>query len=353
MSHVTRFFLGANSRHGFASLYDTFPDDDKDFLYIIKGGPGCGKSSFMRRIGAAAEERGFPVEYIHCSGDPDSLDAVYLPVQHMAYADGTAPHVLDAAYPAVSSLYLDLGHFYDRQSLLPLRETILDLNSRYREHYRRAYACLSAAANVSAKGIPALWGKTEQEKLRRKAEGFASREFCRGDGGRVQKRFLRAISCQGERFFRETAETLCGRICTLDNELGLAGVYLSFLAELAAERGIDAILCPDPLDPEVLDAILLPSLSLGFLAVDREHPYDGPVYRHYRLDRLASHDIVTAARAEIRRTQNLQSELIRSGIDSLGKAKALHDELEAAYNPQVDFKGVYQLAEDHIQALFG
>ena len=73
----TRFFLGANSKRGFSSLYESFCDPAAgDFLWVLKGGPGCGKSTLMKRIGAAAEEIGEPVEYIHCSGDPDSLDAV-------------------------------------------------------------------------------------------------------------------------------------------------------------------------------------------------------------------------------------------------------------------------------------
>ena len=90
---VTRYFLGANSRYGFYSLYDRFINPAAgDFLWVIKGGPGCGKSSFMRKIGAAAEEAGLPVEYIHCSGDPDSLDGVVLPELRCAVADGTSPH---------------------------------------------------------------------------------------------------------------------------------------------------------------------------------------------------------------------------------------------------------------------
>ena len=103
-----RFFLGANSKNGFASLYDGFTDPaGGDFLWVIKGGPGCGKSTFMKRIGAAAEAAGLAAEYILCSGDPDSLDGVYFPEKRIGYADGTAPHVIEAVYPGAAALYLD------------------------------------------------------------------------------------------------------------------------------------------------------------------------------------------------------------------------------------------------------
>ena len=126
--NVTRYFLGANSRYGFYSLYDGFTSPASgDFLWVIKGGPGCGKSSFMKKLGKAAEEHGLPVEYIHCSGDPDSLDGVRLPTLRTAYADGTAPHVIESVYPGAASLYLDLGTFYDAGAL----ETELDAIAGY------------------------------------------------------------------------------------------------------------------------------------------------------------------------------------------------------------------------------
>lgn len=88
-----RFYLGANSPAGFYSLYDQMLDPaEAEDIMILKGGPGCGKSSFMRRVAAAVEAEGVAVEYIQCSGDPESLDAVVFPALKTAIVDGTAPH---------------------------------------------------------------------------------------------------------------------------------------------------------------------------------------------------------------------------------------------------------------------
>ena len=106
-----RYFLGANSPAGFYSLYDQLIDPaEADAVFILKGGPGCGKSTLMKRVAAAAEERGLQVEYIRCSGDPDSLDgvvipqlnsldAILLPEKKTAIVDGTAPHERAAIGP--------------------------------------------------------------------------------------------------------------------------------------------------------------------------------------------------------------------------------------------------------------
>ena len=82
-SFEVQYFLGANSPAGFYSLYDQMIDRTKARrLYILKGGPGCGKSTLMRRVAERAKAAGQEVEYILCSGDPDSLDAVILPAKN-------------------------------------------------------------------------------------------------------------------------------------------------------------------------------------------------------------------------------------------------------------------------------
>lgn len=86
------FFLGANSGEGFYSLYDQLFTDVLDDLLILKGSPGCGKSTLMKIVGKAAGEAGLDVHYIRCSGDPDSLDGVVIPALRSAVVDGTAPH---------------------------------------------------------------------------------------------------------------------------------------------------------------------------------------------------------------------------------------------------------------------
>lgn len=125
-----RYYLGANSPSGFYSLYDQLMDPgEAEELLILKGGAGCGKSTLMGQVAAQAEARGIPVEYIRCSGDPDSLDAIVLPDRHAAIVDGTAPHdtaplghpakkvnickgLRDRLLDGTSTGHGYLGHFY-------------------------------------------------------------------------------------------------------------------------------------------------------------------------------------------------------------------------------------------------
>ena len=146
---IRHYFLGANGPEGFHSLYREFcTPDSGNFLWVIKGGPGCGKSTFMRKIGQAAEDAGLDVEYVLCSSDPASLDGVLIPGWHVGYVDGTAPHVLDVEIPAASGAYLDLGQFYDNDALRDALPELCALKKEHKALYAEAYRALHEAKTV-------------------------------------------------------------------------------------------------------------------------------------------------------------------------------------------------------------
>jgi hypothetical protein len=87
-------FAGALTSNGQVSFYDSLTDGIKS-RYIMKGRPGSGKSTLMKKVAMAAMEVGYDVEYYHCGFDPNSLDMIIIPELSFAILDGTAPHVKD------------------------------------------------------------------------------------------------------------------------------------------------------------------------------------------------------------------------------------------------------------------
>ena len=88
-----RFFLGANTPQGFVSRFDQLADcDDAWRCFVIKGGPGTGKSSLMKKVAEYLTQQDYPVELIHCSSDVNSLDGVIAKDIKTSIADGTSPH---------------------------------------------------------------------------------------------------------------------------------------------------------------------------------------------------------------------------------------------------------------------
>ena len=113
-----KFFLGANSCKGFESHFsDCYDARDGWCAYIIKGGPGTGKSSFMRHFASHAIQKGEEVILCPCSSDPESLDGVILPRKKMVLLDGTAPHVVEPSFPGICEEIINLGEFWDAEKL--------------------------------------------------------------------------------------------------------------------------------------------------------------------------------------------------------------------------------------------
>ena len=287
------FFLAANSGQGFYSLYDGFPGASA-FLHIIKGGPGTGKSGFMKRIRRAAQERGLDTESIPCSGDPDSLDG--------------------------DSDYVNLGQF----CRLPLHERdrarAQALNREYKALYKTAYEHLAAAAALE-KAEELYDAAVSQEEVQR-VRAILDALPDRGGECLKQRRFLSAISCRGVLHMNKTVNSLCKQIYYLRGH-----AVLERAAKMAERKAERLILCPRPLRPEQLEAVLLPEEGIALMRAP--------------------------AAVRVPQGEHLQSDrALTQAIDELRKAKALHDKLEAVYKPYMDFDALTAYTDAYIEDLF-
>ena len=344
------FFLGANSGNGFYSLYDNFCRGDGDFLHLIKGGPGGGKSGFMRRIGAAAEDKGYDVEYILCSGDPDSLDGVYIPDLKVGYADATAPHIMEPTRFSFDSDYVNLGEFCRRSDNTDISEYF----RLYKEMYACAYSYLSAAANIKKADNFELFDTDTAKKIKSRVQNLV--KLCMGKqaspsgNADISRRFISCISCRGKITNQSTINKLCKHVCLMDDKLGQAHIFLKEAADAALASGQKLILCPDPLMPERLEAVLLPNNSTAFVS-GSIMPYDKP-WRHIRIDAMADTDILHFRREEIKCSKKLYTSAMDMAVYYLTRAKYYHDLLENQYKPNMDFDGLNKFTYEEINRLF-
>ena len=131
---MKKFFAAANTEKGFRSLFDEiFTPEKFRRIYILKGGPGTGKSTLMRNLGAVAEGEGYDVEYICCSSDPDSLDGLFIPAISTGFVDGTAPHVWHPRAVGTFEQWINLGAFWNEKMLSDRREQIEKLKQELKE----------------------------------------------------------------------------------------------------------------------------------------------------------------------------------------------------------------------------
>lgn len=344
------YFLGANSKRGFYSLYDGFCRAPGDYLTVIKGTPGSGKSGFMRKIGAAAEMRGLDVEYVLCSGDPDSLDGVYIPALRHGWIDGTAPHVMEPRRVGLDGDYINLAMFCKLPFEGQIRGCVNCLYDSYKAEYSAAYGYLAAAAKIERTYSGTGFDEAAREELRQRVRGIIKRNISEsGTGsGRTAERFMHALSCKGELYLSGELEKLCSLIYRFEGGDGSGAAALDLAYEEAVEAGADCIVCRDPLDPAKTDALLLPALSLGFICGG----YEISGVRKINLDTLLDGAVLKTRRAQIEDGHAMRGELISLALSRLNTAKALHDELEEYYKAHMDFTALTEYTEDCIEQLF-
>ena len=140
------FFPGGNTPDGFVSYYrDILYQNEAARIFCIKGGPGTGKSTFMKEIGNYYLNKGYNVDFLKCSSDPDSLDGIVVKDKRTAIIDGTKPHVTDPLNPGAVDEIIDLGVLIDRDKICKDREVIVGLNEEISETFEYAYGYLKCA----------------------------------------------------------------------------------------------------------------------------------------------------------------------------------------------------------------
>ncbi len=345
--------MGANSKDGFYSLYDGFCRGKGDYLTVIKGGPGTGKSGFMRKIAQCAEARGLDTEEIPCSGDPHSLDGIYIPALKRGWVDGTAPHSTDPARFGVNGDYVNLGEFFTGIRDEKERAETDALYSAYKQEYRAAYSYLASAAALRRGYIPPVFTGEVREQIERRIRNILRRCHVRGDkdaagAPRRRERFLHAISCEGEIWLSGEIEKQCSVIYAFDNGLDGADTALKIAAAEAEECGAEAILCRSPLDPARLDALILPEAGVGFVS----NEYALPSARHIRLDAAIDPAALQGHRTELREGRQTEARLKQLAIEHLKRAKALHDELEDHCKAHMDFAALTKYTQEYTARMF-
>lgn len=351
----TEYFLGGNTVNGFYSVYDSLTDPKSgDRLYIIKSGPGSGKSSFMKNIAAKAEEAGRKVEYVYCSGDPDSLDAIYIPSLKAAVVDGTSPHVIEPAFPAVSDTYIDLSGSYDFAKVQAVKSEVTDLFKNYKGHYKNAYEHLARFKSLALAGeyqvsdhIPAIRKKA---KTMMRKYGVLPTEKKENVKGRC--RFISAFTFKG---YVELSDQLQSydRAVILSSACGLDSLFCAMVKDITQEEGVFSLSYLNPLMPEKIDHIALPDASLIFISKSALAGKTQVSGHSVNLDTLVDRARVKEIKFLKKALKKPATLILESAKAELEMAKSLHDQLEKAYNPYVDFGSVYALSDKYYDKISG
>ena len=321
---ISTYFAAANSYRGFISYFDKiFPSTEFEKIFVLKGGPGTGKSSLMRSISQKLGSEGFDIEHILCSSDPKSLDGVIAQKDHkkIAVIDGTAPHERDAVIPGAVDEIVNLGHNWDERWLRAKRSEILSLNEDKRSAYKTAYnylkiagECSSAMDEVRTKHFRKTEAKSEAERILSSISTFGE--------GQISTRLFSSFGRLGDYSIKPQKDQF-SRVVSVGGE---ADMFLKVCQDLLISKGANMTIFPSAKDPKKLDALLINDEKILILSDEKDEIDAGEFFVIPPVDK-----------EKIRLASELHRELLIESARWFKIASEIHFTLEEIYSSAMDF----------------
>lgn len=335
---IRHLFPGSNTYAGFMGFFEDLRSRARRTV-ILKGGPGVGKSTLMKETGRHFEEAGKNVDYYHCSGDPDGLDAVFSPETGFLILDGTAPHVVDPIRPGAADGILNLGTCLDEAQLEKEKEALEPLYANISAAYARAYRYLAAAHALRADAA-AVYDAALPLKNRRRIEKEMEALLPRAADGPSAHAFAQAITCQGVVQHLEDIRT--ESICCLDVPWGFdAHALLMPLLDAARRNHLAVKAYHDP-----LDAAQLSHLAVGPMLFTTAAFSDAPM-----LAPVMDQNILRREAPRLAFDRAVYDLTLNQAIEALAEAKALHDSLERYYIDAMDYGRLNAIKQEFLEML--
>jgi len=334
-----RYFPGGNTYKGFWSFFEEALAPQRR-VFIIKGGPGTGKSTFVKSIGSAMLSQGFDVEYLCCSGDANSIDGVVVPKLGVAIVDGTAPHVIDPKNPGAVDEIINFGDVWNEDILVDNKDTIVLINDTIKGHYRAAYKNLREAKEIRDEIESRIISKIQADAAEQgviKTFGEIINSGNREQRGKAVNRFGWAITHRGiVSYFGELTREIKNKYILKGPSVKLNSQILEGIEALLLERGYDVQRYHDCLEPELIDMLIVPDLDLAMISRN----YFQPAYG------VAEGVVIDTSSIVLEEDENFDEleqnkakilDAIQRGVAEMENSKALHDDLEEFYIQAMDF----------------
>ena len=345
-----RYFAAANTGKGFKSYFEELFFSPKiSRRYIIKGGPGTGKSSFMKRIALFAQAKGYDVEYYYCSSDTRSLDGIILNGS-IAIFDGTSPHSYDTVLPGACDEIINLGSFWSRELLTERKQDISELDRIKKQAYSSAYGFLASAGTLSDIADTLTENVILREKLLTVALKTYERLGALKNTGTQSVRQVSAFGIHGRERL-DTLEKMASKRYVICDYYGIGTKLLREIFRMAVSDKARCYVSYDVVGTDQVRELYFPDVSvwIGISETDCVE-YSGE-YSVINMKRFVDAYALAEKRGRIRATQKAREACCELAIECLKDAGDAHARLEEIYVSSMDFKRLSDFCTGFTEAL--
>ncbi len=337
-------FTAANTAKGFFSYFnELLYSEDVKKAYLIKGGPGCGKSTFMKKISDIFDKKGFTVERIRCSSDKDSLDGIKIFEKGIVIIDATSPHAFDMKYPGAYDNIIDLSKFWNTEKLSEKFDDIKSISDEISLKYRYVYSLLKIIGGIEVQKYFLFEPYIDLEKVNCIIKKIIKQNALlpKNSSAKIHNRMLSAFTKDGIYTISETTDKLCENIVLIEDNPGIANIILLKAANIFTKMGYDTIRIHSPLLPESrLEQIIIPDLKLGLITTGHLFSPDvdeNKISKKITTKSILNKHVYAENKNKLNFNKKLSKELLLSVYDELKTIKQKHDDLEKYYIDAIDF----------------
>lgn len=348
---IRKIFPGANTSNGFYSYFDYIIPNDIKRIFCLKGGPGVGKSSLMKKVAREFSDKGYDVEVFPCSSDPGSLDAVLIKKLKVVLLDGTSPHIVDPKVPGAIDEIVNFGDFWDVDNLENNKMEIMQCNKNISSCFQRAFKYLKAAEpifyDIESKHKDAM----DFGKLNKFTDEFMEELFVGVENKEelsvARHLFGTAITPIGHIDYGDSLLQNAEKVYYLNGKIGYGKTtFLKRIYDRAIQKGLKVEVFHYPLIPEKIESIMITDLGVAIttsLLFKDQNIID--------LERFIDNEKINGYKEELEVNEKILDEMINYAISNLKKAKLNHDIIENYYIPNMNFEEIDKLKEQLIKRI--
>lgn len=343
-SLVRHLYANGITAHGYYSLFRSIKEQ-LDYVFIIKGAPGTGKSTLVNNIASSLIEQKVNIEVIRSPKDNELLDGLIIPQLNIGLLVSSPPFTLEAKYIGATEEEIDLNEGLSMQQLATQKREIIQMIDQIEDKYDQAIAHLAKAKEIHIEHESIYIKHMDFEQANQLTRELISEIFSKHEP-RAKKAvhrhlFLGATTPEGPvNSIDNLTESVKNRVIIKGRAGSGKSTILNKIVQEATRRGVSAEIFQCGFDPTSLDMVILPDLDYAILDGTPPHPIEPSREGDRVLDIYAlcfEQDVDHMYKKELEEIVARYKRETSTAIKLIKEAKEVNDQLKNIYGQAMDF----------------